>query len=200
MDCSLQGSSLHGIFRQEYWSGMPFPSPGHLPNPGIEPRSPTLQADSLPTEPPGKPKSERESCSFMSDSLRPHGLYSPWNFPGQTVEWAAVPLSRTSSQSRYQTHVSCIAGGFFTSWGQEDVSSIPSSCERGIGKCPLGGKISWLKTTGIIPSYLLRKLAVLVVPLFFSIPSTSTPMNSYCLKNFYWFLAVLGLCCCMGYL
>ena len=41
--------------RPEYWSGLPFPSPGDLPNPGIEPRSPTLQADSLPAEPPGKP-------------------------------------------------------------------------------------------------------------------------------------------------
>ena len=41
--------------RQEYWSGLPFPSPGNLPNPGIEPRSPTLQADTLTSEPPGKP-------------------------------------------------------------------------------------------------------------------------------------------------
>ena len=41
--------------RPEYWSGEPFPSPGDLPNPGIEPRSPALQADSLPSEPPGKP-------------------------------------------------------------------------------------------------------------------------------------------------
>ena len=41
--------------RQEYWSGLPRPSPGNLPDPGIEPRSPTLQADSLPSEPPGKP-------------------------------------------------------------------------------------------------------------------------------------------------
>ena len=41
---------------QEYWSGLSFPSPGDLPNPGIEPRSPALQADSLLTEPPGKPK------------------------------------------------------------------------------------------------------------------------------------------------
>ena len=41
--------------RQEYWSGLPFPSPGDLPNPGIEPRSPALQADALPSEPPGKP-------------------------------------------------------------------------------------------------------------------------------------------------
>ena len=41
--------------RQEYWSGLPFPSPGDLPDPGIESGSPTLQADSLPSEPPGKP-------------------------------------------------------------------------------------------------------------------------------------------------
>ena len=41
--------------RQEYWSGLPFPSPGDLPNPGIEPRSPALRADALPSEPPGKP-------------------------------------------------------------------------------------------------------------------------------------------------
>ena len=42
--------------RAEHCSGEPFPSPGDLPNPGIKPRSPTLQVDSLPAEPPGKPK------------------------------------------------------------------------------------------------------------------------------------------------
>ena len=47
MDCSLPGSSVHGIL----WSGLPFPSPGDLPDPGIQPRSPTLQADSLPLGP-----------------------------------------------------------------------------------------------------------------------------------------------------
>ena len=44
-----------GFPGQEYWRGLPFPSPGDLPNLGVEPGSPTLQADSLPTEPPGKP-------------------------------------------------------------------------------------------------------------------------------------------------
>ena len=43
-----------GFSRQEYWSGLPFPSPGDLPNTGIEPRSPTLRADALPSEPPGE--------------------------------------------------------------------------------------------------------------------------------------------------
>ena len=41
--------------RQEYWNGWPFPTPGDLSDPGIEPRSPALQADSLPSEPLGKP-------------------------------------------------------------------------------------------------------------------------------------------------
>ena len=41
--------------RQEYWGRLPFLSPGDLPDPGIEPGSPALQADSLPSEPPGKP-------------------------------------------------------------------------------------------------------------------------------------------------
>ena len=41
--------------RQEYWSGLPFPTPGDLPNPGIKPGSPILQADSLPSEPPKLP-------------------------------------------------------------------------------------------------------------------------------------------------
>ena len=44
-----------GFSKQEYWSVLPFPSPGDLPNPGIKPRSPVLQVDSLPTEPQGEP-------------------------------------------------------------------------------------------------------------------------------------------------
>ena len=52
VDCSSPGSMEFS--RQEYWSGLPFPSPGNLPDPGIELGSPALQADSLLTEPPGK--------------------------------------------------------------------------------------------------------------------------------------------------
>ena len=47
MDCSSPGSSVHGISRQEYWNGLPVPPPGDLPDPGIKPMSPALQADSL---------------------------------------------------------------------------------------------------------------------------------------------------------
>ena len=57
MSNSLQSHGLSMEFsRSEYWSAWPIPSPGDLPNPGIKPRSPTLQADSLPAEPQGKPK------------------------------------------------------------------------------------------------------------------------------------------------
>ena len=52
---ACQASPSLGFSKQEYWSGLPFPSPGDLPDPGIEPRSPALQADALPSEPPGKP-------------------------------------------------------------------------------------------------------------------------------------------------
>ena len=51
---AYQGPPSMGFSRQEYWSGLPFPPPGDLPDPGIEPGSPALQADALPSEPPGK--------------------------------------------------------------------------------------------------------------------------------------------------
>ena len=53
---AYQAPPSMGFSRQEYWSGLPFPSPGDLPNPGIEPRSSALQTDALPSEPPGKPR------------------------------------------------------------------------------------------------------------------------------------------------
>ena len=62
--------------RQEYWRGLPFPSPGDLPNPGIEARSPSLQADALPSEPPGKAlekthtKWQRSSTANLNNLLK----------------------------------------------------------------------------------------------------------------------------------
>ena len=90
-----------GFPRQEYWAGLPFPSLGDLPNPGIKPRSPSLQADSLPAESPGKPKNTgMGSLSLLQ-----------WNFP-----------------TREYNQVSCIGGRFFTNWAireaQEKVSQL----------------------------------------------------------------------------
>ena len=69
----------------QYWNGLPFPSPGYLPNPGIEPRSPTLQADSLPAKLQGKPWTSRELSrpSFISETDFRNGFHSsqiplPW--------------------------------------------------------------------------------------------------------------------------
>ena len=62
--------------------------------------------------------SENESCSVMSDSLLPHGLYSPWNSPGQNT--GGFPFSRGSPQPRDWTQVSHIVGGFFTSWATRE--------------------------------------------------------------------------------
>ena len=107
--------------RQEYWSGSPFPSPGYLPNPGIEPGSPTLQADALPSEPPGKSLlshgSNREvvakSCPTLCDPIdcspphsSVHGILQ-----GTILEWIAISFSRGSSWPRDWSQVSCIAGG-----------------------------------------------------------------------------------------
>ena len=78
-----------GFSKQERWSELPCPPPGDRPNPGIKPRSSALWADSLLSEPPGKPKN---------------------------TEWVAYPYSRRSSQTGNWTGVSCVAGGFFTSW------------------------------------------------------------------------------------
>ena len=61
--------------RPEYWSGYPFPSPGDLLNPGIEPRSPVLQADSLPAEPQGKPKNTGvDSLSLLQQTFQTQEL------------------------------------------------------------------------------------------------------------------------------
>ena len=58
-----------GFSREEYWSKLPVPTPRDLPNPGIEPGSPTLQADSLPSEPPAKPMTNIESILKSRDII-----------------------------------------------------------------------------------------------------------------------------------
>ena len=64
---------------------------------------------------------ESESRSVVSNSLRPHRLYSPWNPQARILEWVAFPFSRGSSQDSDQTQVSHIAARFFTSWAPREV-------------------------------------------------------------------------------
>ena len=68
-----------GFSRQEFWGGLPFPSPEDLPNPGIEPRSPTLEADALLSEPPGKVFISLEQC-FPAE-IRMQALYVIFHLP-----------------------------------------------------------------------------------------------------------------------
>ena len=75
--------------RQEYWSGLPMPSPGDLPDPGVNLGFPTLQADSLPSESPGSTR---------------------------MLKWVTYCFCRGSSWPRDQTWVSCMAGRFFPVW------------------------------------------------------------------------------------
>ena len=69
MNCSPQAPLSMEFSSQEYWSGLPFSSPGDLPDPGIKPRSLTLEADSLPSEPPGKSLLESSLHENKEESL-----------------------------------------------------------------------------------------------------------------------------------
>ena len=125
IDGAPPGSSVHGFSRQEYWSGLPFPTPGDLPHPGIRPvslASPALAGRFLSLAPPGKSLSRKvevlvaQLCPTLCDSMdySPPGSSVPGIFQARILEWVAIPFSRGSSCPRDQTQVSCIAGGFFT--------------------------------------------------------------------------------------
>ena len=130
MDCSPPGSSVHGILQARIleWVAISF-SRGSS-NPGIDPRSPTLQADALPSEPPGKSPlgihihinnvhaQWLQSCPTLCDPMdcslpgsSVHGILQ-----ARTLEWVTTSSSRRFFQPRNRTCVfygSCTAGGFF---------------------------------------------------------------------------------------
>ena len=91
-----QASLSMEFFRQEYWSELPSPPAGDLPDPGIKPGSPELQADSLPTEPAGKP------CSVLSNSLQPmvcrlpgssvHGIFQARELECVAISFSSIQL------------------------------------------------------------------------------------------------------------
>ena len=133
-----------GFSRQEYWRGLPFPFPGNLLDPGIEPGSPAFQADALTSEPPGKPRQNKaprkdahvqipgacerhvtwlccaclvaQSCPTLCDPMdcSPPGSSVPGILQARTLEWVAMPSSRGSSQPRDRSQVSHNPGRFFT--------------------------------------------------------------------------------------
>ena len=121
--------SMGFLPRQEYWSGLPFPSPGDLLSPGIESSSPALAGGFFTTEPPWKAvdlfESEREvaqSCLTLCDPMdcslpgsSVHGI-----FQARVLEWVVIFFSRGSSWPRDRTLVSRIAGRHFTVWATRE--------------------------------------------------------------------------------
>ena len=110
--------------RQEYWSGLPFPSPGDLPNPGIESRSPSLQADALPSEPQGKPDvtiTRPQNVTFFGNRV----------FAGQDwgrahwIRWDVLNPKDRQGHTALQRRRQCEYGG--RDWSDEPLEAGGSS-------------------------------------------------------------------------
>ena len=120
-----------GFSRQEYWSGLPFPSSGHLPNQGNKPRSSALQTFSFTSA-----FSIYQALLLLLLSL--YILSDSWNSmdyspPDSSVhgisqagilEWVAISFSRGSSRPRDQTHFSCIQGRLFNLWATREANEM----------------------------------------------------------------------------
>ena len=96
---ACQASLSMRFSRQEYWSGWPCPPPGDLPNPGIEPRSPTLQVDSVPSEPPEKPKKTGVGSLSLLQGIF---LTQELNWGLLHCTWILYQLSYQGSPYQYQ--------------------------------------------------------------------------------------------------
>ena len=97
--------------RQEYWSGLSFSPPWDLPDPGIKPRSPALQADALPFEPPGKLKAEEPEIklptpagpSKKQESSRKTSISTLLTMPKPLTVWIAINCGKFWKRWEYQT-------------------------------------------------------------------------------------------------
>ena len=104
-----------GFSRQRYWSGLPFPPPGDLPNPGVEPAS--LASPDLAVRP-----FTREALIHRSPTLQEDSLFS-WSTREAQEYWSgqSYPFSSGSPQPRNRTGVSCLADRFFANWASREV-------------------------------------------------------------------------------
>ena len=126
---AYQAPLSRGFSRQEYWSGLPCPPPGDLPDPGIESMSLTSPAlvGSLPLSATWESEKQKSLSCVCILSIYIQSVYCihtdciVWGIlRARILEWVAFPFSRGSSQPGDQTQVSHIAGGFFTSWATRD--------------------------------------------------------------------------------
>ena len=142
MDCSLPLSV--GFSRQEYWSTLPFPSPGNLPDTGIEPRSPTLWADTLPSEPLGKPHTGNKR-SLNRNTQEARLCMVCWPKRSQTLPETSLGIFPRYSGSVFMT----VCGDFIENnyWHKE------IECRR-LRFDPRVGKIPWRRKRWLAPVFL----------------------------------------------
>ena len=135
MDCSLPGSSVHGLFQARVLESVAISFSRGSSQPRDWTRVSHTVADALPTEPPGKSMRGHNSlkvkvlvaqwCLTFCDPMdcSPPGSSVHGSLQARILEWVAISFSRGSSQPRDQTEVSCIAGRFFTIWTTRQVPS-----------------------------------------------------------------------------
>ena len=142
-----------GFSRQEYWSGLPFPSPGDLPDPGIEHVSPTLQADSLPSKPPGKPTYKKTFLSIKTGQLKKYQQIHAWVANSQVLEimkWISletdhpVSLSWVSVASPTEAGLAGWDGELFVGGRADTQLPICSTLQWQPGLSYLPGAIRWV--------------------------------------------------------
>ena len=157
--------------RPEYWSGLPFPSPGDLPKPGIEPRSLALILYQVSYK--GSPR---------------------------TLQWVVYPFSSRSSWPRNQTRISCITGGFFTNWAIREalISGMPfleveTNMDSELPYGPMFPAIASRECHNIWPSSMDLTKHLLLQNSYFSKIQLSSLLSYFFI---YLFLVGLGTHCC----
>ena len=110
----IRPPSSVGFSKQEYWSGLPCPPPGALPDPEIEHGSPAMQTDSLPLSHRVSPKHRiNKEFTRESHSLQPARPLCSWNSPGKNTGISSYSLLQGLFLAQGSNRVSCIAGRFF---------------------------------------------------------------------------------------
>ena len=126
MDCTPPGSSVHGISRQEYWSGLPFSSPGDLPNPEIKPVSPALAGGFFATETSGKRSKSGEG--LIKNEWRVQDVRSIINEPVNL--WRTEPTSKARICPSHQGALTPSRRAGPPSWAPSQVCGVSARQTR----------------------------------------------------------------------